>query len=57
MSVAFGCDRSSREGATVKAARLVNWWATIEYLYADRVFAFGLAEARITGEMADRARC
>ncbi|MBS1164594.1 MAG: PilT protein domain protein [Proteobacteria bacterium] len=51
-----GIAKLRREGATAKAARLRDWWETVEHLYADRILPFGLPEARIAGELADRAR-
>ncbi|WP_370677681.1 PIN domain-containing protein [Pleomorphomonas sp. PLEO] len=51
-----GIAKLRREGATAKAARLRDWWATLEHLYADRILPFGLTEARMAGELADRAR-
>lgn len=51
-----GIAKLRREGATAKAARVEDWWATVEHLYADRILPFGLTEARIAGELADRAR-
>lgn len=51
-----GITKLRRAGATAKAARIQDWWATVEHLYADRILPFGLTEARIAGELADRAR-
>lgn len=51
-----GIAKLRREGATAKAARIQDWWTTVEHLYADRILPFGLTEARIAGELADRAR-
>ncbi|SCM74517.1 Ribonuclease VapC [uncultured Pleomorphomonas sp.] len=54
--IVSGIAKLRREGATSKAERLAAWWAAVEHLHAGRFLAFGLAEARIAGEMSDRAR-
>src|SRR5690606_34653135 len=54
--VRAGIAKATREGATTKAARLTDWWHSIEYIYGDRLLAFDLACAAEAGRMIDRAR-
>jgi predicted nucleic acid-binding protein len=51
-----GIARADRIGATTKAEQLRRWLASVEHLYADRILAFGIDEARYAGAMIDRAR-
>lgn len=51
-----GIARAVRIGATKKADRLRRWLAAIEQLYAGRILAFGIEEARQAGAILDRAR-
>ncbi|MER8462452.1 PIN domain-containing protein [Mesorhizobium sp. M1396] len=51
-----GITRADRIGATTKAARLHRWLASVEHLYAGRILAFGIEEARHAGAIIDRAR-
>ncbi|MGH7101490.1 MAG: type II toxin-antitoxin system VapC family toxin [Acetobacteraceae bacterium] len=54
--VADGIAKLRREGATRKSEHLAAWLETLLHLYADRVLAFDLLTARITGALSDRAR-
>ncbi len=51
-----GIAKSKREGATRKAADLTAWLETVVHLYAKRILAFGIDEARIAGGLSDLAR-
>ena len=51
-----GIARADRIGATTKVERLRRWLASVEHLYADRILAFGIEEARHAGVIVDRAR-
>ena len=51
-----GIARAARIGATAKAERLRRWLSAVEHLYAGRILAFGLKEARAAGAILDRAR-
>ena len=51
-----GIARADRIGADTKVERLRLWLASVEHLYADRILAFGIDEARYAGLIIDRAR-
>jgi len=51
-----GIVRAGRIRATTKAGRLRRWLASVEHLYAGRILAFGIEEARHAGAIIDRAR-
>lgn len=51
-----GVARAIRIGATTKARQLRLWLDAVEHLYAGRILAFGIAEARTAGAILDRAR-
>ena len=54
--IADGIAKSSREGATRKAAALSAWQRTVLHLYGERVLPFDAATAEIAGALADLAR-
>jgi toxin FitB len=51
-----GVARADRIGATTKAEQLRRWLASVGQLYAHRILAFGIDEARYAGAVIDRAR-
>lgn len=51
-----GIARADRIGASTKAARLREWWDSIEYLYAQKLLAFDLECAHVAGRMLDETR-
>lgn len=51
-----GIARAVRIAATTKAAALRRWLAAVEQFHAGRIIGFGLEEARLAGEIIDRAR-
>ncbi|MCA1494011.1 type II toxin-antitoxin system VapC family toxin [Sinorhizobium alkalisoli] len=54
--VKSGIAKAEREGATIKAQRLTEWWQTIEYLYAQKLLPFDLKCAHAAGQILDDAR-
>jgi predicted nucleic acid-binding protein len=54
--VRAGIAKAKREGATTKAARLTEWWDSIEFLYGPRILPFDLSCALKAGQMIDAAR-
>jgi predicted nucleic acid-binding protein len=51
-----GIAKAEREGATIKAQRLGDWWDSIEYLYAKKLLAFDIHCAHAAGHILDSAR-
>lgn len=51
-----GIAKAKREGATTKSALLSDWWASIEYIYADRILPFDVRCAAAAGAIMDEAR-
>jgi toxin FitB len=51
-----GIAKSRRQRATRRSADLAAWLETVLHLYGDRVLAFDVPTARISGATADRAR-
>jgi toxin FitB len=51
-----GISKCFREGTTTKASLLVQWWASVEHLYGDRIIPFDSDVAHMTGKLLDRAR-
>jgi hypothetical protein len=51
-----GIAKVGREGAKNKAERLQAWWASIEYLYAEKLLPFDLRCAHAAGRIMDDAR-
>jgi toxin FitB len=51
-----GIARAVRIGAATKGERLRRWLAVLEHLYAGRILAFGIEEARRAGAILDHAR-
>lgn len=54
--VKAGIAKAEREGATTKARQLMEWWHSVEYLYADRLLPFDLQCAHAAGGIMDAAR-
>lgn len=54
--VKSGIAKTAREGASTKARRLIDWWESIEYLYADKLLPFDLRCAHAAGQILDDAR-
>lgn len=54
--VEAGIAKALREGATAKAAALLNWWQAIEHLYGERILAMDRETARAAGQILDEAR-
>jgi predicted nucleic acid-binding protein len=54
--VRSGIAKAEREGATTKARKLIEWWESIEYLYADKLLPFDLRCAHVAGQILDDAR-
>lgn len=56
----YGVDQTGQQpvriGATTKAERLGRWLAAVEHFYSGRILAFGIEEARVAGDILDRAR-
>ena len=51
-----GIAKLAREGASGKAATLLQWWNAVEHLYGDRMLPFDLAAAIVAGALSDKAR-
>lgn len=54
--VEAGITKAEREGATTKAARLREWWESIEYLYGRKLLPFDISCAHAAGRILDEAR-
>ena len=53
--VKSGIAKAEREGASTKARRLIDWWESIEYLYANKLLPFDLRCAHAAGQILDDA--
>lgn len=51
-----GITKAERDGASTKAQRLKDWWASIEHLYARNILPFDLGCAHEAGRILDAAR-
>lgn len=54
--ITAGAARLERTGSSAKAVGLRRWIDLVLHLYGSRILPFGLREARLAGEFADRAR-
>ncbi|QKK33123.1 type II toxin-antitoxin system VapC family toxin (plasmid) [Rhizobium indicum] len=54
--VKSGIVKAEREGATVKARQLREWWESIEHLYLKKLLPFDLRCAHAAGQILDDAR-
>ena len=54
--VKSGIAKAERERARTKARKLIEWWDTIEHLYAEKILAFDLQCAHTAGRILDDAR-
>ncbi|RXT22496.1 VapC toxin family PIN domain ribonuclease [Rhizobium leguminosarum] len=54
--VKSGIVKAEREGATVNARQLREWWESIEHLYSKKLLPFDLRCAHAAGQILDDAR-
>ncbi|MFC5387436.1 type II toxin-antitoxin system VapC family toxin [Aquamicrobium segne] len=54
--VRSGIAKAEREGANTKARQLIEWWESIEHLYAEKLLQFDLRCAHAAGQILDAAR-
>ena len=54
--ITAGVARLERTGSSAKAVGLRQWIDLVMHLYGSRILPFGVKEARLAGELTDRAR-
>ena len=54
--ITAGVAKLERTGSSAKVVGLRQWVDLVMHLYGSRILPFGVKEARLAGELADRAR-
>lgn len=54
--ITAGVARLERTGSSAKAVGLRQWIDLVLHLYGSRILPFGIREARLAGDLTDRAR-